>query len=204
MSEPSDPRALPADDRRALRRRLQAERLALPDRAELDRQLEARLESWLAGRPERIVGAYWPFRGEFDPIPVLGRWLAGGDVGPTGALTRQVGLPVVEPATKRMQFHDWRPGCPMREDAYGIPEPDGTPLVTPTLLLVPCVGFGPGGVRLGYGGGYYDRMLATVRPRPTTLGLAFAHAWLPDLTADAHDIPLDGVLTEQGPSLSRS
>ena len=86
----------------------------------------------------------------------------------------------------------------MEDDAYGIPKPKGTPVCQPTLLLVPCVGYGPRGVRLGYGGGFYDRTLATLDPRPTTVGLAYSQGYLPWLQAEPHDVPLDTVLTDEG------
>ncbi len=180
-------------DRPALRRRLLAERRSMPDRAERSERLAARLRAWLASREEAAVGGSWPIRGEFDALPVLGDWLA--------ALPgRRAGLPVIDPATDAMTFHAWWPGCPMAPDRYGIPMPDGTEPIVPTLLLVPCVGFGRGGLRLGYGGGYYDRTLGAMAPgeRPATLGIAFAHGHLPELAAHAHDVPLDAILTEDG------
>lgn len=182
-------------DRPALRRRLSAERLALPDRAARDERIAAGLAAWLAGRAETTIGAYWPFRGEFDPLGVLARW-AAEDTGDGPG--RRLALPVVDPATKRMRFHEWYPGCPTVPDAYGIPEPAGTPPLEPGLLVVACLGFGPGNVRLGYGGGYYDRHLASLDPRPATVGIAYAHGYVADLVPGPHDVPLDAILTEEG------
>jgi 5-formyltetrahydrofolate cyclo-ligase len=68
----------------------------------------------------------------------------------------------------------------MEEDAYGIPKPKDTEVIVPTLLFVPCVGYGPGGYRLGYGGGFYDRTLAALQPRPFTVGLGFTHGFVDD------------------------
>ena len=65
---------------------------------------------------------------------------------------------------KTLTFHAWYPGCPMEPDAYGIPKPKDTEMIVPTLLFVPCVGYAAGGYRLGYGGGFYDRTLATLQP----------------------------------------
>ena len=98
-----------------------------------------------------------------------------------------------------LTFHAWYPGCPMEEDAYAIPKPKDTEVIVPTLLFVPCVGYGPGGFRLGYGGGFYDRTLADLRPRPYTVGVGYAHGFIPWLRPQAHDVPLDAVLTEDGP-----
>ena len=180
-------------DKPALRRRLLAERKAMIDRDDRAGRLAGRLATWLERRSESVVGAYWPILGEFDALPVLGAWLTADPV-------HVVGLPVIDPVSDAMTFRAWWPGCPMTADRYGIPMPDGTPSVAPQLLLVPCVGFGPRGVRLGYGGGYYDRTLGSMHPveRPATLGIAFAHGHLPELTALVHDIPLDAILTEDG------
>jgi 5-formyltetrahydrofolate cyclo-ligase len=109
-----------------------------------------------------------------------------------------IGLPVVNRQHKTMTFHAWYPGCPMEEDAYGIPKPKDTELVIPTLLFVPCVGYGTGGYRLGYGGGFYDRMLASLDPKPVTVGLGFAQGFVDDLEPEPHDVPLDAILNDNG------
>jgi 5-formyltetrahydrofolate cyclo-ligase len=179
--------------------------------------LQRVLRIWLVGRPDTVIGAYWPIKGEFDPLPALYRWqedallkpsMGGWPVtadGQGGApdslaqqLPRKVGLPVVDKQSRTLSFHAWYPGCPMEEDAYGIPKPKDTELVVPTVLLVPCVGWGPGGYRLGYGGGFYDRTLASYTPKPVTVGLGYSIGWLPDLQSEPHDIPLDAILSEQG------
>jgi len=51
---------------------------------------------------------------------------------------------------------------------------------------------------LGYGGGFYDRMLASLEPRPYTVGLGFGNSFVPDFEPEPHDIPLDAVLTDYG------
>ncbi len=105
---------------------------------------------------------------------------------------------------KTLTFHAWYPGCPMEEDAYGIPKPKDTEVIVPTLLFVPCVGYGPRGVRLGYGGGFYDRTLAALQPRPYTVGVGYAHGFVPWLQAEPHDVPLDAILTDEGPAWDRT
>jgi 5-formyltetrahydrofolate cyclo-ligase len=111
---------------------------------------------------------------------------------------RKIGLPVVDKQHKTLQFHAWWPGCPMENDAYDIPKPKDTEVIVPTLLLVPCLGFGPGGFRLGYGGGFYDRTLAAIYPKPFTVGLSFANAYVSSFSPEAHDVPLDAILTDHG------
>ena len=86
----------------------------------------------------------------------------------------------------------------MEADAYDIPKPKDTAIIVPTLLFVPCVGYAPGGYRLGYGGGFYDRTLATLQPKPFTVGLADSNALVSDFQPEAHDVPLDAILTDAG------
>lgn len=181
----------PSRDKKSLRRQLQAERQTLIDRHQRAMQLQEVLRAWLIERHETAIGAYWPIKGEFDALPALFRWADADE-------ERCIGLPVIDKVTKLLSFQMWFPGCEMEEDAFGIPKPKGTPTFVPTLLLVPCVGFGPKGLRLGYGGGFYDRTLATVQPRPFTVGLAYSNGFVPWLTAEPHDIPLDAVLTDEG------
>jgi len=113
-------------------------------------------------------------------------------------VTRRIGLPVADRQTGQLRFHVWYPGCPMEHDAYDIPKPKDTEEFAPEILVVPCLGFGPGGVRLGYGGGFFERTLASVTPRPVTVGVSFTHGFLPLLRSSPQDWPLDAMLTEDG------
>ncbi|MHB1199281.1 MAG: 5-formyltetrahydrofolate cyclo-ligase [Polaromonas sp.] len=206
-------------DKLSTRKALIESRLNMPDRLERAELLQRVMRIWLVGSPHEVIGAYWPIKGEFDPLPALYRWQedailsqeSASDQAP--ALTqraqlatenianrspRKIGLPVVNKRHKTLTFHAWYPGCPMEKDAYGIPKPKDTEEITPTLLFVPCVGYGPGGYRLGYGGGFYDRTLATVQPRPLTVGLGYSHGWLPDMAPEPHDIALDAILNDKG------
>jgi 5-formyltetrahydrofolate cyclo-ligase len=204
-------------DKQSARKSLIEKRLNLPDRLQCAEMLQRVLRIWLVGRPDTVIGAYWPIKGEFDPLPALYRWqedallapsLGGwpvsADAPPMAGdslakqLPRKIGLPVVNKQTRTLSFHAWYPGCPMAEDAYGIPKPKDTEEVVPTVLLVPCVGWGPGGYRLGYGGGFYDRTLASYAPKPVTVGLGYSLGALPDLQPEPHDVPLDAILSEQG------
>lgn len=191
MSSPRDYSLEPSRDKAVLRRQLQAERQSMVDRHQRAVHLQEVLRVWLVSRPERTIGAYWPIKGEFDALPALFRW-SEAEPG------RRIGLPVIERATRQLRFHVWFPGCPMEDDAYGIPKPKGTEAFEPELLLVPCVGFGPRGMRLGYGGGFYDRTLAALAPRPVSVGVGYAHGYIPWLAAEPHDVPLDAILTEDG------
>jgi 5-formyltetrahydrofolate cyclo-ligase len=181
----------PSRDKGVLRKQLQAERQAMVDRHQRSVHLQEVLRVWLVGRGDKTIGAYWPIKGEFDALPALYRWSEADEA-------RRIGLPVINRETKQLRFHVWYPGCPMEEDAYGIPKPKDTEAFEPQLLLVPCVGYGPRGLRLGYGGGFYDRTLAALQPRPLTVGVGYANGFVPWLQPEPHDVPLDVMLTDEG------
>ncbi len=184
----------PPDERASLRKRLVSARQSLPDRLERAVALQEVLRVWLVGRSERTIGAYWPIKGEFDPLPALYRWSEGGVDGSP----RRIGLPVADRQTKSLRFHVWYPGCETELDAYDIPKPKGTDEFVPQMLVVPCLGYGPGGARLGYGGGFFDRTLRALSPRPVTIGVSYTHGFLPMLRSSPDDLPLDALLTEDG------
>lgn len=97
----------------------------------------------------------------------------------------------------------------MLTDAYGIPypapAPDQDPSLTliPDVLLIPVNAFDRQGYRIGYGSGYFDRTLATLRPTPLTIGIGFELARVACIAPESHDIPLDIIVTEAGTQLSR-
>jgi len=186
-----------AQIKKILRQQLIADRLAMPDRAVRAALLQQVMRIWLVARTDTVIGAYWPIKGEFDPLPALHRWKEDGEL-LDEPLRRRIGLPVIDKLTKTLTFHVWYPGCPMEEDAYGIPKPKNTDVIQPTLLFVPCVGYGPGGYRLGYGGGFYDRTLASLQPEPFTVGLGFTQGFVDDLEPEPHDIPLNAILNDHG------
>jgi 5,10-methenyltetrahydrofolate synthetase len=169
----------------------------MPDRAERADLLQRVLRIWLFDRKDMVIGAYWPIKGEFDPLPALHRWKEDGEL-LDDPLRRRIGLPVLDKVSKTLCFHAWYPGCDMEEDDYNIPKPKDTEVVVPTLLVVPCVGYGPGGYRLGYGGGFYDRTLAQLQPKPYTIGLGFTQGFIEDMVPEPHDVPLDALLNENG------
>jgi len=126
-----------------LRKALIEQRLAMPDRLTRADLLQRVMRIWLVGRPDTVIGAYWPIKGEFDPLPALHRWKEDGEL-MEEPQRRRIGLPVIDKVHKTLTFHAWYPGCQMEEDAYGIPKPKDTELIVPTLLFVPCVGYSAG------------------------------------------------------------
>lgn len=106
-------------------------------------------------------------------------------------------LPLSAMKNTPLRFAGWKPGDALRKDALGISVPESTaPVVRPDALLIPCVGFNADRIRLGYGGGYYDRTLAN-DPKPLAIGVAYMLS-LAQFPGETHDIPLDAIFTECG------
>ena len=154
-------------EKHALRKKLLAMRKAMApeEKAWRDKAIGERLMAWLGGNPAASIGVYWPTQGEPDLTDVY-RVLDERGV--------RLALPVVVRRDAPLVFHRWRPGDALVADAHEVMAPvKRGAAVQPELLVVPCVGFNAHGYRLGYGGGYYDRTLATKAP-PRTVGVAYA------------------------------
>jgi 5-formyltetrahydrofolate cyclo-ligase len=139
-------------------------------------------------RGAKILGIYWPFRGEIDVRDLAHRHIEAGGI---------AALPVVVEKNAAVEFWRWRPQVPMARGLFNIPIPGEREVVIPDVLIVPLVGFDREGFRLGYGGGYYDRTLAASRPRPLTIGVAFAEAELETIYPQPHDIPMNRIVTDR-------
>lgn len=182
--------------RKAERSRLRAERgaLSVVERqaagAALAGHLRQLLQERFGGAKCRVFSAYWPIKGEPDLRPLMAE-LHGVGV--------QVALPLVETKAAPLTFRLWTPETQMVRGDWNIPvPPPEAPVVTPEITLAPLVGWSSDGYRLGYGGGYFDRTLAALKPRPFTIGIGFASARLATIYPQPHDIPLDIILTEAG------
>jgi 5-formyltetrahydrofolate cyclo-ligase len=107
-----------------------------------------------------------------------------------------------------LMWHRWQTSAGLVAGRYGIREPDPqAPLLIPgdvDLMLVPAVAIDRDGYRLGYGGGYYDRLRADPLWRKIpTIGIVFDFAYVDRLPIDPWDLPLDAVCTELGVTTSR-
>ena len=138
---------------------------------------------------KNTVGFYWPYRGEYDPRPLM------NIIQERGAT---LALPEVENKNKLLRFRRWWKEAPMKTGAHNIPIPDNTELVMLNAIIVPMLGFDAQGYRLGYGGGYYDRTLAAINPRPLVIGVAFEILRLDNIHHRPHDIAVDFIVTEAG------
>lgn len=139
--------------------------------------------------PEAIVGFCWPYKGEFDARFAVRRWRDQGAL---------AALPEVVRSKEPLQFRLWRPGVAMRPGVYDIPVPEGTPIVEPDIAVVPMNGFDARGFRLGYGGGFFDRTLAALERRVVAIGVAYEMLRMDTIHPQAHDLPMDFVVTEAG------
>ncbi|MDE1990687.1 MAG: 5-formyltetrahydrofolate cyclo-ligase [Betaproteobacteria bacterium] len=135
------------------------------------------------------VGLYWPFKGEFDPRFAIHHWRQQGAV---------AALPEVVEKGKPLQFREWWPGVATEKGVFDLPVPQGTAVLVPQALLIPPIGFDGQGYRLGYGGGYFDRTLAQLKPQPLKIAVAFELSRIDTIRPQPHDIPMDFVVTEAG------
>ena len=178
--------------RKDQRARLLAERLAMPKadhRAACAAITQILAEELMPQIGPKVVGAYWPIRGEYDCRPLL------------SALHKQslkLGLPVVAAKDAPLVFHAWKPGDLMEEGPFNIPQPSRDAPVAPDCLLIPVVAFDARSYRLGYGAGFYDRTLAALNPKPITIGTAFGFQRVEDIRPHAYDLALDYIVTEKG------
>lgn len=176
--------------RKAKRDELIAARMALPQpaHAEADAAIMRRLDTCFDDVDPCLVGAYWPFRREFNVLPALDRLIAQGFT---------VALPVVLGKGQPLEFRNWTRDTKLASGVYDIPYPAEGAAVKPQMLIVPLVGFDDDGYRLGYGGGFYDRTLASLETK-LAIGVAYAGQEVDALPALPHDHPLDMVVTELG------
>lgn len=86
----------------------------------------------------------------------------------------------------------------MARGFWNIPVPANGIAVLPDIVVSPVVGFDPACYRLGYGGGFYDRTLATMAPKRLVIGVGFAMSSVATIHPLPHDIPMDLIVTESG------
>jgi 5-formyltetrahydrofolate cyclo-ligase len=180
------------DAKAALRLKARAARSALGEAARAEAAAEAARHFFakVPLRDDEIIAFYWPIREELDVKPLLGRLVDRG---------QPVCLPVVRGEDQPLDMRLWEAGTPLYPAGFGTLAPaEDAPRVVPHVVIMPLLGFDAAGTRLGYGGGYYDRTLATLDPAPRIVGVAFAAQELAHIPRAPHDRPLDAVVTENG------
>jgi 5-formyltetrahydrofolate cyclo-ligase len=182
-----------------VRAELRAKRRALsPEQREHAARLVARnVDRAFRLRAGKRVAIYAAMREELDTAPLIELAFVRGC---------RVFLPRVDRRTGHLDFHETHADARQSVNHLGILEPEGTASIGARwldLVLLPLVGFDARGMRLGMGGGYYDRTFAfrnrhTSWHGPRLVGIAYSFQELPSLTAAAHDVRMDAVVTEKG------
>lgn len=143
-------------------------------------------------KTEQVISAYWPLGREFETRFLLDELVKQGFT---------CALPRVQKESRVLEFVKWTHDTPMVKGAFDVEAPQSDDIVTPDIVLAPLLAFDQKGYRLGYGGGYYDATIETLRAEKeiTYIGVGYAEqAVLFKLPREAHDIPLDYMLTPKG------
>ena len=139
-----------------------------------------------------VVSLYHPMRTELDTGPLM-----------SALLERKINivLPVVIAKKRPLQFRRYSPGDPLEKGVYGERIPaDEAPEARPDIVVAPLLGFSRAGDRLGYGGGYYDRTLKSLRQSGAVIvvGYAYGAQEVDGLPVSPLDQRLDWIVTERG------
>jgi len=174
--------------RRAERERLRALRNGVDaeQRAAALENVILQLDQLLQTSEVTVLGAYWPIHRELD----LRAWMRRqADAGMT------IALPVVHARNQPLRYSRWQPRGAMRRGTWGITEPAADDWLEPQMVLAPLLGVDRHNYRLGNGGGYFDRSLAATAARPMAVGVGFHCARIATIYPQAHDIPMNVVIT---------
>jgi 5-formyltetrahydrofolate cyclo-ligase len=138
-----------------------------------------------------VVSGFFPLKTEINPVRLMRRLAAGG---------AQLALPLIVGRGKPLSMRAFAFGDELIPGQWGILEPSpDAPELEPDILIVPLLAFDRIGQRIGYGAGYYDMTITTLRRKKpvTAIGIAFAAQEIPQVPATPNDAPLDFVLTER-------
>jgi 5,10-methenyltetrahydrofolate synthetase len=177
--------------RKAERARLIAAREAL-DATTLTRarqRIDDHLWRAFPGLASATLAFCWPIRKEYDARGLAQRLRERGAV---------TALPVVVAPRQPLVFREWHAGVALASGPLGIPYPVDSPAVVPTAALVPMNGWDEAGYRLGYGGGFFDRTLASLAKKPVVIGVSYELARIRTIHPQPWDVPMDWVVTERG------
>ncbi len=193
--------APPEWDKRTARRTILSVRNNLPSAFRREASFRARLNllSFLEGKTEpklplssrRTFSLFHSFGTEVDTHPLF-------------PVLFEAGFRVLIPSLSRqgtLLLLPWHPDISLRPGPFGILEPDSGEPVSPRdvdLFLVPGIGFDPEGHRLGYGKGYYDRLLSSANQEGLRIGLAFSKQVVPIIPSEDNDVPVNVLITEKG------
>lgn len=187
-------------DRNALRKRFYAMRTEQSARTGVCAALREELCAWLSRGGFSLIGLYMPFRAEPDVTDAV--------LGVARTMHARLALPVIDDLRGGIMHYALWSGTvsDLVPGAFGIAEPASARAVVPDVILSPCVAVSPSGVRLGNGGGFFDRYLAALRAKgasPVTVAVAYEALVWEELRAEKHDQLFDWIATEKGVARSR-
>ena len=138
---------------------------------------------------KKSVGGYFPVNAEVDDLHILKK---------LKERHYQISLPVIK-KNFDMDFYNWSFNDPLKINQFGIPEPTSKDLIYPEIILVPLVAFDKNLNRLGYGGGYYDRLLnkLTKKKEILKIGLALSFQKINNVPITKYDKKLDYIVTDK-------
>ncbi|MBN9343407.1 MAG: 5-formyltetrahydrofolate cyclo-ligase [Caedibacter sp. 38-128] len=142
-------------------------------------------------KPSDIIAGYWPKAEEVDSRPLLENLFLQ---------KYEVVLPITSKENKTLLFRRWSPHNSLKMGLHNTFEPhENQPLLLPDILFIPLLSFDKQGHRLGYGGGYYDQTLSTLKKIKsiTTIGLAYDIQHVNQLPIEPHDEALQWIVTEK-------
>jgi 5-formyltetrahydrofolate cyclo-ligase len=180
--------------KRAMRQRVLAARDALPEEARMaaSRVIAERFGRRADFRSARAILVTLPFRNEWDTRVLVRAALAAG---------KTIAAPRVDAATRMLEpYAIADPDRDVVLSAQGIPEPAShCPWISRDAIdfvVVPGIAFDRDGHRLGYGGGFYDRLLPLLSPRAARVAGAFDLQIVPQVPVGPNDIGIDAIVTE--------
>jgi len=138
---------------------------------------------------KKNIGGYFPVNYEIDDLEILKK---------LKKKKYQISLPVIK-KNFDMDYYSWSFDDPLKINKYGIPEPFSKKLIYPNILLVPLVAFDKNLNRLGYGGGYYDRVINKLSKKKDILkiGLALSVQKINNVPVTKYDKKLDYIVTDK-------
>jgi len=138
---------------------------------------------------KKTIGGYYPVNFEVDDLELLKKLKKN---------KFNISLPVIK-KNFQMDFYKWSFSDLLKVNKYGIPEPETQNIVYPDVLLVPLVAFDKNLNRLGYGGGYYDRLIAKLSKKKNiiTIGLALSIQEVDKVNVNIYDQKLDYIVTNK-------
>ena len=138
---------------------------------------------------KKIIGGYYPVNFEVDDLKLLEKF---------EKKNFDISLPVVK-KNFQMDFYQWSFSDPLKINRYGIPEPETKNIVYPDVLLIPLVAFDKNLNRLGYGGGYYDRLIKRLSKKKNIIkiGLALSIQRIDKVPINVYDQKLDYIVTNK-------